>query len=137
MAAIREAAVEHLAFEPMRDGGAHHDGAERDGGGREPLGKGHEVGPPCLAMPLPSEPLATSPEGAHYFVGDEQHLAFARDLSKRRPVAVRWNDSVAAGVGFHQYGGDTGCAFRIDAFRDRLSRADAAVVPFALPNGQR
>ena len=117
--AVGQAGIQHAVLEACGNLPRQHDRAERRGGTAQSLGERHDVGAPRGAVALPGEPLATATEAAHDLIGDQRDTACRRVRAQRRPVVLRRDDAVGAGIGLHQHRGDVCRAERVDALEYR------------------
>ena len=105
VAAVGQAAVEHLRLEVLGDGGAHRDGAQRQVRAGQALGHRHEVRRD--APFVDGEPVAGPAEAGHDLVGDHEDAVPVADLADAGDVAVgRDEDAVRADDRLEEDGGD-------------------------------
>ncbi len=95
MAAERDPVREHRRAleERLHHRVARDDGADRRVRGRQPLGRGHEVGLDVVA--LRAEPGAEPAEAGDHLVGAEQDPMLVADRADARPVALRRRERAA------------------------------------------
>ena len=96
VAAVRQAAVEHLRLEVLGDRGPHRDGTQGQVRAGQALGHRHEVR--GHAPLVDGEPVAGPPEAGHDLVGDHQDAVAVADLADAGDVAVRRDEDA---VGAH------------------------------------